>query len=64
MGGNMRVRDDQELEAKIHLFMDRKLQKFPELRKLETKRESTSLLTRVQDFVAIWPHAGHPRHSH
>lgn len=62
----MKFRDQRaiELEEKILRFKNRKNQQYPELRLMESTRESTSLLTRVQDFVAIWPHVGHPRHSH
>ncbi len=60
----MNISQSHELEQRIHSFMDRKTRQFPELEQIATKRARKDLLTRVQDFVTVWPHSGHARHSH
>jgi hypothetical protein len=60
----MKVMDNPELEQKIRSFMDRKAKRFPELELDGARHERQSLLARVQDFAAVWPHVSHPRHSH
>lgn len=55
---------DHKLDERIHSFLDRKMQKFPELDRIEINDERTSLLTRVQDMVTTMTHTRSARHTH
>lgn len=59
---------DRELdimtEARIHDFLDRKTQQFPELERISSKHQPHSLLSRVHDLAASLTHSSQPRHIH
>lgn len=44
----MSITSEQELEARIHSFLDRKLERFPEIARMESVQERSSLTVKVQ----------------
>lgn len=55
---------DHKLDERIHSFLDRKTEQFPELERIGAKDERTTLLTRVQEAVTALTHSRHPKHIH
>lgn len=52
----MSITNDQELDNRIHDFLERKTQRFPELAKLDAEQERTGLLVKIQSNVSGWFH--------
>lgn len=57
---------DEQLDQRIHSFMKRKINQFPELHDgpLEPRRNTQSLILRVRDMTDYFPHLHKPRHAH
>jgi hypothetical protein len=59
----MSITSDQELDARIHSFLERKTKRFPDLAKIEAEQERSGLLVKIQGNVSEWFHP-QPRQAH
>ncbi len=50
----MSISKDNELDARIHNFLERKMKRFPEIANLNTEQGRSSLTVKAQNKRAGW----------
>lgn len=50
----MSINKEDELDARIQNFLERKLQRFPEIANLDAKQERSSLTAKARRNGAVW----------
>lgn len=50
------INNDQELDARINSFIERKTKRFPDLAKVEANQERSSVFVKVQSNMSDWFH--------
>lgn len=48
----MSIKTEQELDQRIHNFIERKTQRFPDIAKIQNQQERSSILVRMQGNVS------------